>query len=76
MLILFNRVILKVLDTTEQHLGYDFPINPLRILPFTISNEFHDFHHTQNIGNYGGWFNYLDRFLKTDKGFNQKKKLD
>jgi sterol desaturase/sphingolipid hydroxylase (fatty acid hydroxylase superfamily) len=70
-------VILKVVDTTEQHLGYDFPINPLRILPFTISNEFHDFHHTQNIGNFGGWFNYLDRFLNTDRGFkNRSKKLE
>jgi len=73
---------LKVLDTTEQHLGYDFPINPLRILPYSVSNKFHDFHHTHNVGNFGGWSYYLDSFLWTDKAFKmytekkQKEKLE
>lgn len=73
---------LKVFDTTEQHLGYDFPINPLRILPYSVSNKFHDFHHTHNVGNFGGWSYYLDSFLWTDKAFKmytekkQKEKLE
>lgn len=58
-------IIIKVLDTTEQHLGYNFPINPIRILPYGIDNKHHDLHHTLNCGNYGGWMTILDKIFNT-----------
>ena len=51
-------VCLKVYSTNETHSGYEEHWSPLRILPFANGTSHHDFHHSKNVGNYGG-FSYL-----------------
>lgn len=46
-------------ETVEAHSGYSIPFWPFRFIssPLHGGADFHDFHHSQQIGNYGGsWF--------------------
>ena len=61
-------------DAYSGHCGYMWSWNPTQILPFCTNDEFHDFHHSQNCGNYGGHFRFLDTFFGTNKIFNEYKK--
>jgi sterol desaturase/sphingolipid hydroxylase (fatty acid hydroxylase superfamily) len=48
-------VILKVYSTNEGHSGFEVHWSPLRIIPFANGTSHHDFHHSKNVGNYGGY---------------------
>jgi len=58
---------IRMLKTCEAHGGYHFPW-----LPFSFSETVfvgakrHDFHHSQNTGNFGSFFNFWDWFCGTD----------
>ena len=43
----------RVFETNFLHCGYNFSWSPFDVLPFMVSSHFHDFHHTDNLGNYG-----------------------
>ena len=65
---------LKLSQTIEAHSGYVVP-GPLS--PWCLSPELagelgrHEFHHSHNKGNYGGFFNWWDRLCGTDKKYNE-----
>jgi len=40
-------------EAYEGHSNYNIPWSPFRIPPFSASSEYHSFHHTNNVGNYG-----------------------
>jgi sterol desaturase/sphingolipid hydroxylase (fatty acid hydroxylase superfamily) len=68
----------RIGDTIDQHCGYDFPWNPYSIMPFAsnlyiASAQYHDFHHTNNNGNYSSGFVCLDYWLGTERMKNKKK---
>ncbi|KXS11764.1 hypothetical protein M427DRAFT_422550, partial [Gonapodya prolifera JEL478] len=48
------------------HCGYRFPYNPLNLL---VAPEMHDWHHYQNVGNYGNWTPIWDWLFGTDKAW-------
>jgi sterol desaturase/sphingolipid hydroxylase (fatty acid hydroxylase superfamily) len=60
-------VIFRILDAYNGHCGYVFSWTPLQLLPFCTNDEFHDFHHTQNCGNYGSHFRFLDSLFGTNR---------
>lgn len=47
-------------ETTDGHSGYEFPWSPFRLLPFSTSATYHDFHHSHNVGNYSSMFTFWD----------------
>ncbi len=58
--------ILKLCETTEAHCGFNFELGVLRFLPFSGSSDFHNYHHSHNVGNYGVltfWDNLLGTSL-------------
>jgi sterol desaturase/sphingolipid hydroxylase (fatty acid hydroxylase superfamily) len=42
------------------------PWSPFRIIPFPGSAEKHDFHHSQNMGNFASFFCWWDMLMGTD----------
>jgi methylsterol monooxygenase len=62
-------LIFRVWDAYNGHSGYVFSWSPLQLLPFTTNDEFHDFHHTQNCGNYGSHFRFWDSVFGTNDQF-------
>lgn len=59
----------KLYNSADGHSGYNFPIQPFRIIPFVIESRYHDFHHTKNIGNYATNFYLFELFSNANKIF-------
>eukprot|EP00357_Protocruzia_adherens_P034525 CAMPEP_0115018730 /NCGR_PEP_ID=MMETSP0216-20121206/29010_1 /TAXON_ID=223996 /ORGANISM="Protocruzia adherens, Strain Boccale" /LENGTH=328 /DNA_ID=CAMNT_0002390041 /DNA_START=120 /DNA_END=1106 /DNA_ORIENTATION=+ len=59
----------RMFETYEGHSGYDFSWSPFRLLPFSGGQEYHDYHHSHNIGNYASFFTYWDSLFGTNKTF-------
>ncbi|XP_063933963.1 methylsterol monooxygenase 1-like [Zophobas morio] len=70
-------VALRLIETCDVHSGYDFPYNPLHLIPYYGGAKFHDFHHMNTIGNYSSTFTWWDKLLGTDKQYeNYCKKME
>lgn len=57
-------------ETLDGHCGYEFSWSPYRLIPFSGSAEYHDFHHSANVGNFGSFFSIWDTVFQTNKDFN------
>ena len=60
---------LRVWETMDLHCGYEMPWSPFRILPFASSAEYHDFHHSHNVGNYSSMFSFWDTIYGKNKAY-------
>lgn len=65
--------IFRVWDANQGHCGYVFPWTPLQLMPFCTNDEFHDFHHTRNSGNYGSQFRFWDSLFGSNSDFRAYK---
>jgi sterol desaturase/sphingolipid hydroxylase (fatty acid hydroxylase superfamily) len=74
---LFN-LFRKILQTTENHSGYEFKWSPIKFLPMLVSEEFHAYHHLNFKGNYGNCLlwdslcstvndSYVDKLINSNK---------
>jgi len=61
----------RIGETVDGHSGYEFPFVPYRLLPFSGSATFHDYHHSRNVGNYSSFFTYWDRIMQTNSTYPQ-----
>ena len=52
--------LLRTFETMDGHCGYEFSWSPYRLIPFSTSAEYHDFHHSHNVGNYSSMFSFWD----------------
>ena len=72
--------LLKLWQSIEAHSNYSFPF-PFSFWSFVESFDCaraHDFHHSHNVGNFGGTTMFWDWLLGTDAAYNkwQRKKLN
>lgn len=58
-------IVVKQVQATAVHSGYQFPWRPSRFLPFLVSAGFHDRHHRRFNRNYAPNFTWWDRLLGT-----------
>jgi sterol desaturase/sphingolipid hydroxylase (fatty acid hydroxylase superfamily) len=58
-------------ETLDGHCGYEFSWSPYRLVPFSSSARYHDFHHSHNIGNYSSLFSLWDTIFGTNKVYNK-----
>lgn len=61
--------VIRIGETLDGHCGYDFSFSPYRLIPFSGSAAYHDFHHSANVGNYGSFFSIWDTVFGTNKPF-------
>jgi sterol desaturase/sphingolipid hydroxylase (fatty acid hydroxylase superfamily) len=71
---------LRVWETFDLHCGFETPWSPYRLLPFASSAEYHDFHHSHNLGNFSSMFSLWDTiYAKNTRYFeyyrNNRKKV-
>lgn len=71
---LVSWFILRIWDANLAHSGYKFPWAPIQLLPFCTNDDFHDFHHSQNSGNYGSEFRWWDLLFGTTSDFLKCKR--
>ena len=57
--------VLRTMETTDGHCGYDFSWSPFRLLPMSAGSEYHNYHHMTFKGNYSSFFTYWDRMFNT-----------
>jgi len=58
-------LILRLGETMDGHCGYEFSWSPYRLLPFSGSSEYHNYHHINYKGNYCSLFTFWDRICGT-----------
>ena len=56
---------MRICETSDGHSGYEFSWSAFRLLPFSGSSEYHNFHHLNTKGNFSSFFTFLDRILNT-----------
>lgn len=60
------------------HSGYDFPYEPLRLIPGVGGTKFHDDHHRVFTANYASCFSFIDDMFGThyreDHGKTEKRR--
>jgi sterol desaturase/sphingolipid hydroxylase (fatty acid hydroxylase superfamily) len=59
----------RITATVYGHSGYEFPWIPFGLMPLEATSTYHDFHHTNNIGNYSGKFIIWDTLLGSNHTF-------
>jgi len=57
---------LRLGETLDGHSGYEFSWSPYRLLPFSTSASYHEFHHSYNVGNYSSFFSLWDTVFGTN----------
>lgn len=55
------------LHTHYDHGGYDFPFNPIQLIPFGSNTAAHNYHHSHNRSNFGLYWGIMDKIFGTDK---------
>lgn len=67
--------VLRVAETIESHSGYSLPMpvsvlmgNFFRVIPTFVGTDpdYHDFHHSHNVGNYSSFFSIWDDLFETN----------
>ena len=65
----FVWLIVRTLEAMDGHCGYEFPWSPFRLIPFSNSAQYHDFHHSHNVGNYTSLFCFWDTIFGDNQAF-------
>jgi methylsterol monooxygenase/4-alpha-methyl-delta7-sterol-4alpha-methyl oxidase len=60
---------IRISESHDTHSGYEFSWSPFRLLPFSTSSTYHDYHHSRNIGNYSSLFTLWDTILGSNVDF-------
>mmetsp|Transcript_10777 Transcript_10777/g.23420 ORF Transcript_10777/g.23420 Transcript_10777/m.23420 type:complete len:353 (-) Transcript_10777:73-1131(-) len=59
----------RLMETVEDHSGYELPFSPTNFIPFWGGAVHHDFHHKEFEGNYASVFTLWDWAFGTDGNF-------
>jgi sterol desaturase/sphingolipid hydroxylase (fatty acid hydroxylase superfamily) len=59
-------IFFRILKTLSAHSGYLFPWEPFAYIPYGTNGDFHSFHHSHNVGNFGSAFTIWDKVFGTD----------
>jgi len=66
---LYLWLTIRIFETIDGHCGYEFSWSPYRLLPLSGSSEYHNFHHSHNIGVYASFFTFWDTICGTNKDY-------
>ena len=68
-LVVWSWLIIRIWEACDGHSGYDLVFVPFRYFPFRPGAQVHDFHHSQNVGNYGSLTVFWDWLCGTDLSY-------
>ncbi len=61
--------VVRLGETLDGHCGYEFSWSPYRLIPFSTSASYHNFHHSHNSGNYSSFFSLWDTVFGQNNDF-------
>lgn len=61
--------IMRIFESMDGHCGYEFSWSPYRLIPFSSSATYHDFHHSHNLGNYSSFFSFWDTIFDSNSAY-------
>lgn len=61
--------LVRTFEAIDGHCGYEFSWSPYRLIPFSTSASYHDFHHSHNVGNFSSFFSFWDTLFGQNKNF-------
>ena len=61
----------RLIESLDGHSGYDWPWGISNWVPFSAGGRYHFFHHSNNVGNYGGIIHLFDTLLGTNHAYIQ-----
>ena len=67
-------LVYRVTESMDGHCGYDWPWAVSNWVPFAAGGDYHFYHHSHNIGNYGGIVHIFDTLLGTNGPFIKKER--
>jgi len=69
---------LKLWQSIDAHSGYNwpFPVSPFSVIASMDCAPAHDYHHSHNVGNFGGYFIFWDYMMGTDKAYTKHLKAE
>ena len=56
-------------ESIDAHSGYEFSWSPYRLIPFSSAAEYHEYHHSNSVGNYSTFFTFWDTIFGSNKEF-------
>ena len=62
-------LVFRFVESLDGHCGYDWPWAVSNWVPFTPGGKYHFFHHSNNVGNYGGIVHVFDTICGTNKAY-------
>jgi sterol desaturase/sphingolipid hydroxylase (fatty acid hydroxylase superfamily) len=65
----------RAVDSCDSHCGYEWSWSQSSVLPLATGYEYHNFHHSKNVGNFGSFFKLWDCLLGTNLHFLNLLKL-
>ena len=65
----FTWYIVRAVESTEGHSGYEFSWSIFRVIPFASDYGYHAYHHSHNIGNYSSFFTIWDTVFGTNSAY-------
>ena len=65
--------VFKLSFVTKEHCGFNFPWHFNKCLPFGADSEYHDFHHSKNIGNFSQFTHLWDWLFGTEAAYTISK---
>jgi sterol desaturase/sphingolipid hydroxylase (fatty acid hydroxylase superfamily) len=68
--------VMRISENLDGHCGYEFTWSPYRLLPFSTSAEYHDYHHLYNIGNYSSLLTLWDSVYGTNVAYFKHKEQE
>lgn len=63
---------LRLMETCDGHSGYDWSWGQLVFIPWKLDGDYHDFHHSKNVGNYGSMFSFWDNYMKSNEIYRKE----
>lgn len=70
---IFIWLTIRIFESIDGHCGYEFSWSPYRLLPFSGSSEYHNFHHSYVEGTFGSFFTLWDSICKTNSKYFEFK---
>lgn len=67
-------IVVRAGEGVDGHCGYEFPWSPFRLMPFSASASYHDFHHSHNVGNYSSLFTIWDSVFGANAAYIEYEK--
>ena len=62
-------LLVRLGESVDAHSGYEFPWSPFRLIPFSASAGYHDYHHLTSMGNFSTFFTWWDTLFGTNKPY-------